>query len=556
MVRQLGLHEVAQPSGFRAIEPVAADLFDSHLLKETSAMTRHARIAFALFSTLVVIHPIAVATAESRPNILFIFSDDHALQAIGAYQGWLAGVDPTPNIDRLAAQGMLFEQSFCTNSICGPSRAVILTGKHSHLNGFRQNGDRFDPAQWTFPKELRAAGYQTAMLGKWHLGSDPQGFDYWRALPGQGDYYNPRFRTPEGVVTIEGHCTEIVTDLAEAWLRDQRDQSKPFLLMCQHKAPHRTWMPAPEHLGLWADEDLPVPETLFDTWEDNASPAREQQMTVAKDLDLYYDLFVDGIEVGEGRESRDASGRKNQERMTEQQLRDWGEAFDAENRAFVEDPPTGKALVHWKLQRYLKNYLRCIRGVDDSVGRMLELLDELELADNTIVVYSSDQGFYLGDHGWYDKRWMYDESMRMPLIIRWPEVAEPGSRCQQLVQNLDYAATFLEAAGVEASEPMQGHSLVPLLKGETPGQWRDALYYRYFEGPPAIHRVAAHYGIRTRDHKLIYFYEDDLWELYDLQNDPDELANIYGKSDYDEITSDLKLRLDELRELYRDDSGG
>ena len=510
---------------------------------------RAARIAAALSPFL------AAALAYGQPNILFIFSDDHAPHAIGAYGGWLTNVDPTPNIDRLAAQGMLFEESFCTNSLCGPSRAVILTGKHSHLNGFRQNGDRFDPTQWTFPKALRAAGYQTAMVGKWHLGSRPEGFDYWRALPGQGDYYNPEFITPEGVVTIEGHCTQVVTDLADAWLRSQRDREKPFLLMCQHKAPHRTWMPAPEHLELWADEEMPVPATLFDDWSDNANPARAQQMTIADDLDLYYDLFVDGIEPGEGRESRDPSGRNNLERMTAEQLRTWRAAFDDENRKFAADPPTGEALVRWKMQRYLKNYLRCVRGVDDSVGRLVGLLDELGLADNTIVVYSSDQGFYLGDHGWYDKRWMYDESMRMPLIVRWPGVTPPGSRCNQLVQNLDYAPTFLEAAGVKTDEPLQGRSLVPLLDDQAPDQWREGLYYHYFEGPPAIHRVAAHYGVRTKDHKLIHFYADDAWELYDMNADPDELHNVYGLGDYEEIASNLKRRLRLLRKQYKDDAG-
>ncbi|MEN1678392.1 MAG: sulfatase [Planctomycetota bacterium] len=511
-----------------------------------------------LVIALILLLQLSLLTSSGlaeRPNILFIFSDDHAPHAIGAYGGLLAGVDPKPNIDRLAAEGMLFEQSFCTNSLCGPSRAVILTGKHSHLNGFRKNGDRFDPAQWTFPKELRAAGYQTAVIGKWHLGSDPQGFDYWRVLPGQGDYYNPQFRTPDGVVEINGHCTRIVTDLAEDWLRSGRDADKPFLLMCQHKAPHRTWMPAPEHLSLWKNETLPEPPTLLDIWSDNASGAREQQMTIEEDLDLYYDLFVDGVDPGEGRESRDVSGRKNQERMTEKQLRGWSDAFDTENRAFVADPPTGEALTRWKLQRYLKNYLRCVRGVDDSVGRLVALLDELGLADSTIVIYSSDQGFYLGDHGWYDKRWMYDESMRMPLIARWPGVTQPGARCRELVQNLDYAATLLDAAKASPSEPMQGKSFVSLLRGETPYDWRDAVYYHYFEGPPAIHRVAAHYGVRTQDRKLIYFYENDEWELYDLSNDPDELSNVYGQAEYSADTARLKQQLTELRQGYRDTAG-
>jgi arylsulfatase A-like enzyme len=493
--------------------------------------------------------------AGKPPNILFIFSDDHSPNAIGAYGGWLAELDPTPNIDRLASQGVLFERSFCTNSICGPSRAVILTGKHSHLNGFRTNEDRFDASQPTFPKVLQRAGYQTAVIGKWHLGSDPTGFDYWRVLPGQGEYYNPRFRTPQGPVEIRGHCTEIVSDLAEEWLREGRDTEKPFLLMCQHKAPHRTWMPAPEHLSLWSDEKLPEPPTLFDDWEDNASPARNQQMTIEKDLDLYYDLFVDTEEATPGRASRDRSGVDNLARMTPEQAAAWDAAFAKENRAFANDPATGKALVRWKLQRYLKNYLRCVRGVDESVGRLLALLDELGLSDNTIVVYSSDQGFYLGDHGWYDKRWMYEESMMMPLIVRWPGVTPAGTRVSELVQNIDYAPTFLEAAGVEVPSEMQGRSLTPLLRGEDPGGWRDALYYHFFEGPPAIHRVAAHYGVRTDHYKLIHFYQDDEWELYDLVEDPEELQNIYADSAYRDVVANLKKRLQALREQYGDETG-
>lgn len=503
-------------------------------------------LGLALSSTL--------AFAAERPNILFIFSDDHSPNAIGAYNGWLADLDPTPHIDRLAAEGALFERSFCTNSICGPSRAVILTGKHSHINGFRSNGNQFDPSQPTFPKQLRSSGYETAIIGKWHLGSKPTGFDYWRVLPGQGVYYNPRFVTPDGPVTIEGHCTEIVTDLAEAWLRNERSDDKPFLLMCQHKAPHRNWMPAPEHLSLWADTEIPEPPTLFDQWEDNASPAREQQMSIADDLDLEYDLFVTGISAKQGRGSRDVSGRKNLEQMNPEQRLAWDAAYEEENRQFAADPPKGKALIRWKMQRYLKNYLRCVRGVDDSVGRLVDLLDELGLAENTIVIYSSDQGFYLGDHGWFDKRWMYDESMAMPLIVRWPGVTEPGSRVKQLVQNLDYAPTLLDVAGETPSETLQGTSLVPLLRGETLTEWRDALYYHYYDGPPAIHHVAKHYGVRTESHKLIYFYENDEWELYDLVNDPDELTNVFGKPGYESITASLKTRLRELREQYGDNA--
>ena len=495
------------------------------------------------------------ATEDERPNIVFLFTDDHAPHAIGAYGGWLAGVDPTPQIDRLAAQGLRFENSFCTNSICGPSRAVILTGKHSHLNGFRDNGDLFDGDQPTFPKMLRAAGYQTAILGKWHLKSDPQGFDHWEVLPGQGDYYNPVLLSAEGRRTVEGYCTDIVTDLAIEWMESQRSSDAPFLLMAQHKAPHRNWMPAPRHLNLWDDVDLPEAPTLFDEWLDNAPPARHQEMSIEHELNLVYDLFLEPWEGWDPRAGRalDSSGFRNLERMTPEQRATWDAAYADENQAFRDAELTDEELVRWKYQRYLKNYLRTIRGVDESVGRILSYLDETGLADNTIVVYSSDQGFYLGDHGWYDKRWMYEESLRMPLIVRWPGVTEPGSVSNELVQNLDYAPTLLEAAGVAIPEDMQGRSLLPLLRGEAPADWRDAIYYHYY-AYPSVHQVARHYGIRTRTHKLMHFYQFGEWELYDLDADPDELRNLYGDPAHTDVMASLAVRLGELRAHYADDS--
>ena len=494
-------------------------------------------------------------TARERPNILFIFTDDHAQHAIGAYGGALAALDPTPSIDRLASQGMLFRNSFCTNSICGPSRAVVQTGKHSWRNGFRANGDRFDGSQQTFPKLLRAAGYATAMIGKWHLQSDPQGFDAWDVLPGQGDYYNPEFISADGRRRIEGYCTDIVTDLAIEWLEHGRDDDKPFLLMCQHKAPHRNWMPPLRHLSLHADREIPEPVTLFDRFEDNASPARHAEMGIDQNMNLVYDLFVDPDEDWDPQAGTalDSSGYHNLSRMTVDQRAAWDDAFAAENRAFREAPPEGKALVSWKYQRYMKNYLRCVRGVDDSVGRLLEYLETSGLAANTIVVYSSDQGFYLGDHGWYDKRWMYEPSLRMPLIVRWPGVTKPGAVDQHLVQNLDYAETFLAAAGVPIPADMQGESLVSLLRGDPAPEWRDSIYYHYF-GYPDVHRVARHYGIRTDRYKLMRFYQLDEWELYDLESDPDELHNRYADPAYREIQAGLAERLEALRTEYGDDS--
>ena len=486
-----------------------------------------------------------------RPNIVFIFTDDHAPHAIGAYGGIYDDVNPTPNIDRLAREGMLFRNSFCTNSICGPSRAVIQTGKHSHLNGFRQNGDKFNGDQQTFPKLLQAADYQTAIFGKWHLGTEPQGYDRWQVLPGQGAYYNPVMLTPDGRTKIEGYCTDIVTDLALEWLKEGRDDSKPFMLMCQHKAPHRNWMPPLRHLDLYDEIDLPEPETLFDPWNDNAFPARIQEMEIDRHMHVVHDLF--GPNLNQDIRATDQSGSRNLKQMTEEQLAVWNAAFDDENQELLDAKLEGDDLIRWKYQRYMKNYLRCIRGVDDSVGQLLDYLDESGLADNTIVIYSSDQGFYLGDHGWYDKRWMYEESLKMPFIARWPGVTEAGSESPHLVQNLDYAETFLDVAGVSIPNDMQGHSLVPILKGEDPEDWRKSIYYHYYEFP-SVHMVARHNGVRTERYKLIHFYQFDEWELYDLEEDPDEQTNLYGNSDYADITAQLKVDLEELRELYEDDS--
>jgi arylsulfatase A-like enzyme len=523
-----------------------------------AAMTR-APLLRALAAAGLLLNAAAPAASPgeepSRPNILFVFTDDHAPHAIGAYGSPYAALDPTPHIDRLAREGMLFRNSFCTNSICGPSRAVIQTGKHSHRNGFRDNGDRFNGDQTTFPKLLQAAGYDTALFGKWHLGTTPQGFDAWEVLPGQGDYYNPKLIGPEGERVIEGYCTDIVTDLAVEWLDAREDPEAPFLLMCQHKAPHRNWMPAPRHLDLYDGVELPEPATLFDRHEDDASPARLQEMEIDRDMSLVYDLFVDPWEGWDPKAgfANDGSGFRNLGRMTAEQRAAWDAAYADENAAFLAAGLQGEALVRWTYQRYMKNYLRTIRGVDDSVGRLLAALEERGLAQNTVVVYSSDQGFYLGDHGWFDKRWMYEESLRMPLIVRWPGVVPANAVDEHLVQNLDYAQTFLELAGVEAPADMQGLSLAPLLRGEDPGGWRDAIYYHYYAFP-SIHRVARHYGIRTARWKLIRHYQFDEWELFDLEADPDELTNLYGRPGLESQTRDLKRRLLDLRVQYGDTS--
>ncbi|MEP3481776.1 MAG: sulfatase [Fuerstiella sp.] len=499
---------------------------------------------------------LATATAANRPNILFIFSDDHAPHAIGAYDGWLKSVNPTPEIDKLAAQGMLFQNSFCTNSICGPSRAVIQTGKHSHANGFMNNGNSFDWNQQTFPKLLQKAGYTTAIYGKSHLKGKPQGYDDWKVLPGQGLYYNPDMITPEGRKKIDGHCTDVVTDLAVEWLTEGRDDDKPFMLMVQHKAPHRNWMPAPRHLELYDDIELPIPNTLFDKWHDNAPPARFQELEIDRHMHLNFDLFVDLTPEFDGKAQQgryDRSAWNNMKRMTPEQMKTWRDFYGPRDESFHNANLQADDLVRWKYQRYAKNYLRCVKGVDESVGTLMKTLKDLKIDDNTIVIYSSDQGFYIGDHGWFDKRWMYEESMKMPLIVKWPGVTKPGAQDTHLVQNLDYAETFLEIAGAAVPDDMQGKSLVPLLKGEQPTDWRKSVYYHYYEYP-SVHMVPRHFGVRGERYKLMKFYQFDEWEFYDLQEDPDELTNQYNNPAYADRIAEMKVELERLRTEYQDNS--
>ncbi len=469
------------------------------------------------------------AALADRPNILFVFTDDHSPLAMSAYG---SRINQTPNMDRLAHEGMLFRHCLVTNSICGPSRAVILTGKYSHLNGFLRNGNRFDGSQQTFPKLLRKAGYQTAMVGKWHLASDPTGFDYWNVLIGQGPYYNPPMIENGERKQHTGYTTDIITDIALDWLENGRDGDEPFMLMYQHKAPHRNWQPAPRHLNLYDDVTIPEPETLFDDYSGRGTAARSQSMTVAKHLNAA-DLKL--------------NAPRN---LTDEQLAAWNAAYGPKNQAFEEANLQGRDLVRWKYQRYIKDYLRCVKAVDENLGRVLKYLDESGLAENTIVIYSSDQGWYLGEHGWYDKRWMYEESLHMPLVVRWPGMVEAGTENRDLVSNLDFAETFLDIADVEIPDDMQGRSLVPLLEGETPADWRKSFYYHYYEYP-GPHDVRRHYGVRTDRYKLIYFYKLNEWELYDLQQDPHELQSVYGEPAYEGITRELKAELERLREKYR-----
>jgi len=457
--------------------------------------------------------------SDSRPNLLFIMSDDHASHAMSCYG---SRINETPNLDRIAQEGIRFDNCFCTNSICGPSRATILTGTYNHVNGVTTLACKMDGRQVTYPKLMQAAGYQTAIFGKWHLGHggihDPQGFDRWCVLPGQGLYHNPVMYDQGKEKVFHGYVTDIITDLCLEWLQD-RDRSRPFALMCHHKAPHREWEPDEKHMHLYEGIDIPEPETFWDDYSNRAAAAREAKMRIDRDL------------------------------------------LEKDVKAPTPEGLSPEEVKRWKYQRYIKDYLRCIASVDDNVGRLLDYLDEEGLAENTIVIYTSDQGFFLGDHGWYDKRFMYEESLRMPLIIRYPREIEPGSVNEDIVLNVDFAPTFLDLAEVEIPERFQGTSFRPLLQGRTPENWQTALYYRYWMHL-SHHNVYAHYGVRTRRYKLIYYYADALdapgavddprepeWELFDLEKDPYELHSVYHDPAYADIVRELT---DELHRLQNE----
>ena len=490
----------------------------------------------------------SVLTASERPNIVFIFTDDHAYQAISAYGSM---INHTPHLDRIAREGMRFDRALVTNSICAPSRAVILTGKYSHLNGVLDNRLRFDGSQPTFPKLLQAAGYQTAIFGKWHLKTAPTGFDAWEVLPGQGDYYNPDMRVgPDDTRRRhEGYVTDIITDLSLEWLKQRRDPGKPFVLMTQHKAPHRNWMPSPEHLTLYDGQHVWEPPTLFDDYSGRASPAAANRMEIGRHMVSAHDLKINPPPDTPEDDPVLRQWMRSYGRLNPAQKAAWDAVYRPKNEAFRKANLQGKDLIRWKYQRYIKDYLRCIASVDDSIGRILRYLDETGLSENTVVVYSSDQGFYLGEHGWFDKRWMYRESLRTPLLVRWPGVVKPGSTSRALVSNLDYPETFLEIAGVDVPPDMQGRSLVPLLEGKAPRNWRESFYYHYYESQVA-HGVPAHERVRTERYKLIRFYESDEWELFDLERDPEETQSIYALKGMESVTAELKRELGRLRKMY------
>jgi len=484
-----------------------------------------ALLAALLFPSMAALH--AADAPASRPNIVFIFSDDHAVQAIGAYGSRLSefckhqGV--TPNIDKLAEQGGLFVNSFCGNSLCSPSRASVLTGLLSHANGVMHLEKPITPGLWTFPLGLAEAGYQTAVFGKWHLASKPD-YQDWCVSFGQGEYENPEYKNAKGKVKIPGYATDAITTMSLDWLK-KRDLSRPFFLSVQHKAPHRHWIPAARYATWLDDVDVPEPTNLFDDYADRASPSKNQKMEIDRDMDLASDLKVGARMAGDPR-------------------------FAKRNADYAKLKPEGRDFVRWKYQLFIKDYLRCVKAVDDSVGQIVEALKSEGLLENTIIIYSSDQGFYLGEHGWFDKRWIYEESLHMPFIIRWPGVVKPGTRFTEMIQNIDYAPTFMEMAGGQAPASVHGRSLVPVLKGETPADWRQSVYYHWFS--IGGHMVPIHYGVRTSRYTLAYFPATDEWELFDLEKDPQQMHSVYANPEYAATVTELKTELSRLRTHYGD----
>lgn len=494
---------------------------------------------------------------DNQPlNIIYIMSDDHTQQAISCYSNRYGTT--TPNIDKIAEEGLIFSNSYVANSISGPSRACMLTGKHSHKNGFRNNSDFFDGEQQTMPKLMQQAGYQTAMIGKWHLSSDPTGFDYWDIFPGQGDYYSPVMYTAEGSTRYPNvYATDLVTNKSIDWL-ENRDKNKPFLLFVHHKAVHRNFMPKLTDLEAFEDKDYPVPDNFFDDYKDRQAAA-EQEMSISKDYTWEYDLKVKkpdrepsplGFMFERTNENGESDGTFG--RMNDQEKKEWKSFYDSIQVEIDTKKLTGKELALWKYQRYVKDYLKTAKALDDNIGRLMQYLKEHDLLENTLIVYTSDQGFYMGEHGWFDKRFMYEESFTTPLVMRLPQRFNAHGKVEQLVQNIDHAPTFLEIADVNIPQDIQGVSYLPLIEGKKVKEWRNSLYYHFYEYP-AEHAVKRHYGIKTEQYKLIHFYNDiDTWELYDLKNDPTEMKNLINDPKYQTTIKSLKKELWELQVKYDD----
>ena len=528
------------------------------------------------------------AGEASRPNILYIMCDDHSYQTISAYGSAVSRLAPTPNIDRLASEGMLFDRAFVENSLSAPSRACLMTGLYSHQNGQEQLCEGIDTTKTFFTELLQQAGYETGIVGKWHLMCEPKGFDYYHVLDDQGKYYHPTFKSKETngeYVQEQGYATSLITRHAIEFL-DNRDKNKPFCLMVHHKAPHRNWMPEQKYLDLYEDVEFPIPETFWDDYETRGVAARQQKLNVAHAMEMVQDLKVEELADTLDPESRFSYMCLMGElgRLTPEERAAWDKHYKPRNKQLLEAKLSGKELAVWKYQNYMKDYLRCIKSIDDSVGELLAYLEKEGLLDNTLIVYTSDQGFWMGEHGWFDKRFMYEESLRTPLLVRYPKAIKAGSRCSALVQNIDFAPTLLSVAGVSVPDEMEGRSLLPLFgEGRDSVEWRKSIYYHYYDYP-TFHLVRRHDGVRTDRYKLIHFYgkggeagaspnmlkagtrenrtfnmlkaahyfpasspDINYNELYDLQEDPHELNNLYGKPGYEAITAVLQQLLDDYR---------
>lgn len=530
------------------------------------------------------------AAATQRPNIVYIMCDDHAFQCISAYGSPISKLAPTPNIDRIAERGMRFDRAFVENSLSTPSRACLMTGLYSNQNGQRQLGEGIDTTRTFFTEQLQQAGYQTAVVGKWHMGCDPKGFDYYHIYNDQGQYYNPQYRgtdTDGKYIVEEGYSTDLTTDHALSFI-EHRDTNKPFCLLLHHKAPHRNWLANTKYFGMYDNVTFPMPETFYDDYETRGSAVRTQKMSVTKDMRWEQDFKVPEMLDTANADSWDSylSLMNEVNRMNPEQRIAWGKYYFPRNRRLLEARLTGKELDEWKYQNYIRDYMSVIKSVDESVGRVLDYLDSHGLTDNTIIVYTSDQGFYMGEHGWFDKRFMYEESLRTPLLIAYPGHIQPGSVCNKLVQNIDYAPTFLDLAGISKPKELPGRSLTPLFKaGDKVKGWRNSIYYHYYDYP-TYHMVRKHDGVRTDRYKLIHFYgaggldavKENKYqrqpgtrehgcmtyltslgyfepkdsavnynELYDLQADPHELNNLYGKPGYEKITKQLQKQLTDYR---------
>ena len=508
--------------------------------------------------TLTLIQTLQAREIPKHPNIVCIFTDDHAFQTISAYGHPISKLAPTPNIDRLAAGGMLFTKAFVENSICTPSRATLLTGMYSHQHGQTLLGNRMDTSKTWFVSLLQAAGYKTSVFGKWHLNVEPKGFDDYCLLYDQGEYYNTRFRSPAThgtYVQEQGYVTQLITRHALEWLDQNAGKHQPFCLLINHKAPHRNWMPELKNLNLFNEVNFPEPETLFDDYATRGSQMQTQELTVANHLGYAFDLKVEELKDEPTLPYIKESWPMAMGTLTPQERAIWDAAYAEQNRKFLASRPKGDDLVRWKYQRYIKDYCRTIRTIDDEVGKVMDYLQQKGLIENTIIVYTSDQGFLLGEHGLYDKRFMYEESFRTPLIIWYPPMIKPGSLCHQLVQNIDYAPTFLDVAGLSVPKEMAGKSLLPLFRNGKAKNWRRALYYHFYDYP-AVGMVRKHDGLRTDRYKLIHWYgkgfgkdpDIDNWELFDLKKDPLEMHNTYGEKTYLHKQHELQQQLTKIKQ--------